>query len=83
MVDFMVDKWTNFAIHHNPTPKNNAWPTYGSNGITYVRLDESKIITQRDTVRDERLKFSQIGQYPMDIKYVTWQGHIYFTGNRE
>ena len=57
MIDFMVDKWTNFAIHNNPTPKDNAWSTYGSNGITYVRLEESKIITQRDTVRDERLKF--------------------------
>ena len=57
MVDFMVDKWTNFAIHHNPTPIDNAWPAYGDNGISYVRLEDSKIITQNDKVRDERLEF--------------------------
>ena len=57
MVDFMVDKWTNFAIHHNPTPIDNAWPAYGDNGISYVRLEDSKIITKNDKVRDERLEF--------------------------
>ena len=57
MVDFMVDKWTNFAIHHNPTLIDNAWPVYGDNGISYVRLEDSKIITQNDKVRDERLEF--------------------------
>ena len=57
MVDFMVEKWTNFAIHHNPTPLDNSWPAYGENGVTYVRLDDSKIIAQNDKVRDERLKF--------------------------
>ena len=57
MIDFMVDKWTNFAIHHNPTPVDNAWSAYGDNGISYVRLEDSKIITQNDKVRDERLEF--------------------------
>ena len=57
MVDFMVEKWTNFAIYHNPTPQDNTWPPYGSNGITYVRLNDSKIIVQNDKVRDDRLRF--------------------------
>ena len=57
MVDFMVEKWTNFAIYHNPTPLDNIWPPYGSNGITYVRLNDSKIIVQNDKVRDDRLRF--------------------------
>ena len=57
----MVDKWTNFAIYHNPTPTDNAWTTYGTNGVTYVRLEDSKIIAKNDKVRDDRLKFwSQI-----------------------
>ena len=57
MVDFMVDKWTNFAIHNNPTPSDNSWPAYGTNGITYVRLEASKLIAQSDEIRDDRLKF--------------------------
>ena len=57
MVDFMVDKWTNFAIHHNPTPVDKSWPAYGNNGISYVRLEDSKIIAQNDKLRDERLVF--------------------------
>ena len=57
MVDFMVEKWTNFAIYHNPIPLDNIWPPYGSNGITYVRLNDSKIIVQNDKVRDDRLRF--------------------------
>ena len=56
MVDFMIEKWTNFAIYHNPTPVDNAWPAYGTNGITYVRLEDSKLIVQNDPVRDARLK---------------------------
>ena len=57
MVDFMIDKWTNFAIFHNPTPTDNSWPTYGTNGITYVRLEDSKLIVKNDKVRDDRLTF--------------------------
>ena len=57
MVDFMVDKWANFATYHDPTPKDQAWPAYGTKDVTYVRLDNSKIIAQSDPVRDERLKF--------------------------
>ena len=57
MVDFMIDKWTNFAIFHNPTPTDNSWPTYGTNGITYVRLEDSKLIVKNDKVRDDRLNF--------------------------
>ena len=56
MIDFMVEKWTNFAIHHDPTPLDNSWPTYGTNGVTYVRLEDSKLIAQNDPIRDERLK---------------------------
>ena len=57
MVDFMVKLWTNFATHHNPTPKNLSWPKYGTKGATYVRLDDSKIIPEKDIVRDKRLEF--------------------------
>ena len=53
----MVEKWTNFATYHDPTPTDNAWPAYGSNGITYVRLENSKILVQNDKNRDERLTF--------------------------
>jgi len=57
MTDFMVDLWTNFATHQNPTPKDNAWPVYGVKGATYVRLENSQLIAKRDPERDERLKF--------------------------
>ena len=57
MVDFMVEKWSNFATHHDPTPEDHEWPAYGTNGITYVRLDQSKIITENEPHRDERLQF--------------------------
>jgi len=60
MVDFMVEKWANFATYHDPTPKDQAWPAYGTKDVTYVRLDNSKIIAQSDPVRDERLKFWKI-----------------------
>ena len=53
----MVEKWTNFATYHDPTPTDNSWPAYGNNGITYVRLENSKINAQQDKVRDKRLKF--------------------------
>lgn len=57
MIDFMVELWSNFATFHNPTPNSNAWPAYGTNGQTYVRLDDSKIILEPDLARDERLAF--------------------------
>ena len=57
MVDFMVDKWANFATHHDPTPKDHSWPQYGNKNVTYVRLDNSKIVTGNDAERDERLLF--------------------------
>jgi len=57
MVDFMVEKWANFATYHDPTPTDQAWPAYGTKDVTYVRLDNSKIIAQNDPIRDERLKF--------------------------
>ena len=53
----MVEKWANFATYHDPTPKDQAWPTYGTKDVTYVRLDDSKLIAQNDPIRDERLKF--------------------------
>ena len=56
----MIDKWTNFAIYHNPTPIDNAWPPYGTNGITYVRLEDSKLIVKNDKVRDERLPGKEV-----------------------
>ena len=56
MVDFMVDKWTNFVIQYNPTPTDNSWLPYGTNGTTYVRLEDSKLIAKHDNVRDSRLK---------------------------
>ena len=43
MVDFMVEKWANFATYHDPTPKDQAWPAYGTKDVTYVRLDNSKL----------------------------------------
>ena len=57
MMDFMVDLWTNFAIHHNPTPKDNSWPAYGVKGTTYVRLNHAKINLETDPERNERQKF--------------------------
>ena len=45
MVDFMVEKWANFATYYDPTPKDHTWPQYGKKNATYVRLDNSKIIT--------------------------------------
>ena len=59
MVNKMVDMWTNFAIHQNPTPKDKSWPSYGTNGVTYVRLENSKIIAQNDKSRDKRVAFWQ------------------------
>ena len=57
MVDFMVELWTNFAMYHDPTPKDHNWLPYGSKSQSYVRLENSKIIAQPDQARDERLKF--------------------------
>ena len=48
MIDFLVELWTNFATYHNPTPNDNFWPMYGTNGHTYVRLDDSEINTNHD-----------------------------------
>ena len=52
MVDFMVNLWTNFAMFHDPTPDDHSWPAYGTNDVTYIRLKNSEIIYERDTVRD-------------------------------
>jgi carboxylesterase type B len=60
MIDFTVDLWTNFATHHDPTPKDQYWPAYGVSGQTYVRLQDSKIIKQQDPDREKRLQFWQI-----------------------
>ena len=57
MVDFMVDKWANFATYYDPTPKDHAWPQYGTKDVTYIRLDNSKIVTENDVERDGRLLF--------------------------
>ena len=57
MMDFMIELWTNFAIHHNPTPKDNSWPAYGVKGTTYVRLNHAKISLEIDPERTERQKF--------------------------
>jgi carboxylesterase type B len=57
MIDFIVELWTNFATHHNPTPKDKSWPAYGVSGQTYVRLEDSKIINQQDPEREKRLQF--------------------------
>ncbi len=57
MSELMVTLWTNFATHFDPTPVTKEWPSYNSNGVTYVRLQDSKIIPKRDQIRDERLKF--------------------------
>ena len=57
MIDFLVELWTNFATYHNPTPNDNSWPIYGTNGHTYVRLDDSEINTNHDSQVDERLSF--------------------------
>ena len=56
MSDFMVELWTNFAIHHNPTPVDNAWPAYGVGGTTYVRLD-TKLVFELDAEREKRQQF--------------------------
>ena len=56
MSDFMVELWTNFAIHHNPTPVDNAWPAYGVEGTTYVRLD-TKLVFELDAEREKRQQF--------------------------
>ena len=47
----------NFAIFHNPTPDDNSWPMYGTNGHTYVRLDNSEINTSHNPQVDERMNF--------------------------
>ena len=57
MIDFLVELWTNFAIFHNPTPDDNSWPMYGTNGHTYVRLDNSEINTSHNPQVDERMNF--------------------------
>ena len=58
MVDFMVNLWTNFATHHDPTPINKSWPVYNpENQQKYVRLRNSEIILGTDQARDQRLTF--------------------------
>ena len=57
MSDFMVELWTNFAIHHNPTPVDNGWPAYGVGGTTYVRLDDAKLVFELDAEREKRQQF--------------------------
>ena len=57
MIDFMADLWTNFAIFHNPTPKDNAWPAYGVKGTTYVVLNNAQISLEVDPERTKRQSF--------------------------
>ena len=57
MMKSMVEWWTNFAIHHNPTPVDNAWPKYQKGVQKYVRLSDSMIIKENDPERDHRLEF--------------------------
>ena len=57
MMDFMVELWTNFAIFHNPTPKDNLWPAYGFKGATYVVLNNAKISLDTDPERTKRQNF--------------------------
>ena len=66
MIDFLVELWTNFATFHNPTPDDNSWPMYRSDGHTYVRLDSSQINTKHNPQVDERLKFWK-NMYEIDI----------------
>lgn len=53
----MVKLWTNFATHHDPTPGDKSWPAYGVSGQTYVRLEDSQVLTESDLDRDKRLQF--------------------------
>ena len=39
-------------MFHDPTPDDHSWPAYGTNDVTYIRLKNSEIIYERDTVRD-------------------------------
>ena len=58
MIDFMVNLWTNFAKHHNPTPINQTWlPCQEKEQNCYVILDDSKIIAQTDENRQRRIDF--------------------------
>ena len=57
MMDFMVELWTNFAIFHNPTPKDNSWPAYGFKGATYVVLNNAQISLNTDLDRAKRQNF--------------------------
>ena len=58
MIDFMVDLWTNFAQHHNPTPKDQKWqPCRQNQPNCYIILEDSKIVIENDPVRQERIDF--------------------------
>lgn len=64
MSEFMVKLWTNFVRFQDPTPDTKAWPAYTSSswrggGNSYVRLENSTILAQRDNIRDARLAFWQ------------------------
>ena len=52
----MTKLWANFATFHDPTPEDHSWPAYGTDDVTYIRLKDSKIIYEKDTVRDEGLQ---------------------------
>ncbi len=56
MVDLMVELWTNFATHHDPTPLDHKWSPVDSSN-SYVILKDAQILHEKCPDREKRLAF--------------------------
>ena len=56
MSDYMVQLWTDFATHYDPTPKTKEWKVFKGGADNFARLDDSKLIYDIDEIAVQRLK---------------------------